>query len=132
MAVRRTWWHKVRNDVQPDDKLVHEDQDVALLIAGEGGIIKQDNNLLITTKGQTYLYFPKIVHYLRLLFTTKQHHKRLGTFDKPNFQRLGFIHTLPGRLAGFLPGIMFCVTGLLFWPLDMIMIERIGSKKWLH
>ncbi|MCW1907732.1 MAG: glycosyltransferase family 2 protein [Candidatus Saccharibacteria bacterium] len=132
MAVRQNWWQRVRKDVQSDDKLVHEDQDVALLIAGEGGIVKQDNQLLITTKGQTYLYFPKILHYLRLLYTTKQHHKHLGTFDKPTFQRLGFFHTLPGWLAGFVPGILFFLTGLLFWPLDAIMIERIGSKKWLH
>lgn len=132
MAVRRNFWDQVRPKVSDSDDQTHEDQDIGLLIAGAGGKIIQDNKLLISTAGQTYLYFPKIVHYAWLQHLTKKHHKQIGTFESPDFRGLGFFRTLPGRLGGLLPGIVFFVTSFLFWPLDSVMIDILGRSKWLR
>jgi glycosyltransferase involved in cell wall biosynthesis len=132
MAVRREWWHKVKGQILTDDFVVHEDQDLGLLIAGDGGITIQDNKLQITTAGQSYLYFPKISHYIRLQTHTRNHHRQIGTFAKASFRRLGWIETLPGRAASVPFGIVFFCLSILFWPLDKLMIDKIGSAKWLR
>lgn len=132
MAVRQDWWLKVRASVSQDDAEVHEDQDIGLALAGAGARIIQDNHLKITTGGQSYLYFPKISHYIRLQTKTRNRHRALGTFNLRTFRRLGWWHTLPGRLGSLPLGLVFFLLSVLFWPLDTILIEKARSKTWLR
>lgn len=131
MALRRTAWLQVASDVCNDDQIVHEDQDVSLCMAAKGLRIQQDNKLLITTSGQTYNYFPKLLQYYRLERSTHARHKKLGTFDSKKLHKLSFWQVLPGRIYAVLPGLFIVTTSLLFWPLDHIMILLGKEKSWL-
>ncbi len=131
MAIRKDWWQRVKRHVRDDDNITHEDQDVSLLIAGEGGRIIQDNQLLITIRGQSYLYFPKLVDYARLRTLTKRHHQALGTFKRPTMIRLGFWQTLPLRLLIILPGLCFIMVSFMLWPLDAFMLHVMHKPQWL-
>ena len=74
MAIRKTAWDKIRDEVCLDDKKVHEDVDLAIHI-GTIGKIYFDSRLIVSassrrlTKLKTYYEYP--YRYLR----TIQHHK---------------------------------------------------------
>lgn len=123
MALRRKAWEGVKDRVCLDDNIVHEDQDVSLLIAGQGGKIIQDNKLLITIRGQSYIYLPKLLYYTRLRRRTKLYHKRLGALDSPEARRLSFWNTLLGRLWCVVPELLFFVGSLVLWPLDKFILH---------
>lgn len=130
MAVRRTVWQQVKDEVCLDDDIVHEDQDVSLLIAGRGGKIIQDNDLLITTDGQSYSFWPKLSRYLRCNLSTKRHHRKLGTLSRSSAIRLGFWNTLLGRVGYGTLAIPFLLVSLLLWPVDIIASRYL--KNWLR
>lgn len=132
MAIRRDAWLRVRDRACLDDRIVHEDQDVSLLIIGEGGRIIQDNNLIISTHGQSYLYFPKVVRYALMRRHTRQLHRRLGTLKRPGVRLLGFWRTFPGRIYAYTAGIPFLMVSFLTWPIDEIYIRVIKRKPWLN
>jgi glycosyltransferase involved in cell wall biosynthesis len=133
MAIRRTTWQQIRADACPDQDIVHEDQDLSLLIAARGGLILKDRRLMITTSGQDYHYFPKFVHYIGLWFSTRKHHKQMGSFDSPDFPHL----SLPVRLVGWLVIIIvtppFYIVSALLFPLDQFMTRNDHGrrKQWL-
>lgn len=131
MAIRKSAWEAVRGDVCNDDKIVHEDQDISLCMAARGLRIDQDNGLIITTRGQTFHYFPKIVHYWKLEHSTMRLHRERGTFSSPKFPRLSFWHTLPGQLYTYVVGVPFLLVSILLLPLDRLMIALGYEKKWL-
>ncbi len=116
MAVRRTEWQNVRDKVILDDSKVHEDHDVSLWIAANGGKIVQDNALLMTTDEQSYQYFPKLIHYANLYESTKSIHKKNGNLSSPKLIHLGFVRTLPGRLVSFFMGIPLFIISLSLFP----------------
>lgn len=133
MAVRRSIWEKVKYDVCLDDQLVHEDQDVSLLIAGHGGKIWQDNKLLITTNGQSYHYWPKFYEYVRLAFFTKDRHKKLGTLNQKNASRVSKWHVLLSLTLIILFAVPFAAVSLLLWPVDTAFIRlSSNSDAWLE
>jgi glycosyltransferase involved in cell wall biosynthesis len=133
MAYRRNWWNDIKNDVCNNNRVVHEDEDISLLIAAKGGLIIQDLELLMRTNKQSYHYLPKFVHYMRLAHRTKRYHQQRGSFDSPTMPRLNPWRTLPGLVLSLLLGIPFVVVSLMFWPLDEVMIrrQRPGEKPWL-
>ena len=131
MAMRKSAWNAVRKEVCNDDAVVHEDQDVSLCMAAQGLLIQQDNGLLITTRGQTYHYFPKIIHYWLLKRSTRLLHVRKGTFASPSFTRLSFWHTLPGRIYSFVIGIPILAASIVLLPLDLLMVSLGYRKTWL-
>ena len=116
MAVRRSDWQKVAGKVILDDSKVHEDQDVSLWIAGQGGKIVQDNSLLMTTDEQSYQYLPKLLHYAHLYESTKSIHKKNGNLTSPKLRRQGFLSTLPGRLGAYLLGIPLFIISFALFP----------------
>lgn len=133
-AIRSDWWLRVRDKVCLDDRQVHEDHDVSLLIAGAGGRIVQDNHLRIRTHGASYVFFPKLTYYAVLRRRTRVRHKRLGTLDQPGAQLLGFWNTLPGRLYSFIPGIVFFATSIVLWPVYAVILahqKKLG-KPWIE
>ena len=90
MALRKDAWLKVANKVCRDDSVVHEDQDVSLWVAANGGKIVQDNSVRISTSGQTYRYLPKLIHYQRLFKSTKKLHAENGNLHSQKITRLRF------------------------------------------
>jgi glycosyltransferase involved in cell wall biosynthesis len=131
MAIRKSAWNKVKNQVCLDDNLVHEDQDLSVLLASQNLKIIQDDKLLITTAGQSYHYFPKLFNYSLLLNQTIKLHKTRGTLPVPRSVRLGFWQVLPGWMFTLLPGLPFLIFSLIFLPLDLVMLKIFKSKTWL-
>lgn len=131
MAVRKTAWEQIASDVCNDDALVHEDQDVSICIAANGGKIMQDNLLRITTSGQTYRYLPKVLKYKRLYISTKKRHKKNGNLSSDKLIRLPFFSTLPGLLWFYLLGSFLSLVVTLLFPIDLLMIKVLKQPQWV-
>ncbi|MBI3624363.1 glycosyltransferase family 2 protein [Candidatus Saccharibacteria bacterium] len=123
MALQRTMWDKIKSDVCLEPHTVHEDQDLSLLIAGYGGKTIQDNQLLITTNGQSYHYWPKFFTYIRMTRKTRAYHRRRGTLENPKAARLSFGTTFFGRIVYYFLTIPFVVVSLLLWPIDDLVLR---------
>lgn len=132
MAIQKSAWNSVKNKVSNNDAVVHEDQDLSLCMAAKGLLIKEVNTLRISTFGQTYHYFPKLLQYLSLERSTIARHKSLGTFASPKLRKLSFWHVVPGVIYGFVPGVIIIVLSAFLWPLDELMILLGKRKSWLN
>jgi cellulose synthase/poly-beta-1,6-N-acetylglucosamine synthase-like glycosyltransferase len=131
MALRRSAWQQVRDDVCLDDDKVHEDQDVSLWIAAKGGKIQQDNDLLVTISGQSYRYLPKLLRYYALYRSTKRIHKKNGNLNSKKLRKIGFLRTLSGRFMIIIPGILFFFVSILLFPIDYLVQRYSNNSKWL-
>ncbi len=126
MAIKRDYWLKVRQHVSFDETIVHEDQDLSLLITGAGGQIIQDNKLLVTTKGQTYFYWPKFYNYALRTFLTFRLHRQDESLKKHKELKLGLLRLLPGASVGWLMTSLFSVGSFLGWPITALQ-RRLGK-----
>jgi len=76
MAIKRSVWNKVKNELCKDDKDVHEDIDLALHVLKNKGKIRRDNNLIVGVSSRRLKYntLSLIVEYpYRMLKTYKRH-----------------------------------------------------------
>ncbi len=129
MAIRRSAWKKVRSEVCMDDSLVHEDQDLSILLLAHGGKLKCNNEMRITTGGQTYHYFPKLMEYTMRRWSTRKLHNQNGNRAKiPREFGLGWRARTYFLL---LPFIFFYMVSFLFWPLDAVMRQLGRAATWL-
>ena len=132
MAIRKTAWLDVRDRVSNDDTLVHEDQDISLWIAANGGKILQDNALRITTSGQTYRYLPKIIQYIHLFRSTKQLHTKNGNLSSVHVRRLKLLPLIPGMVFALVMAGILLVFVTLFFPIDYFIARRLKKTEWLE
>ncbi len=124
MAIRKSAWEQVKDEVCNDDRIVHEDQDLSLCMASSGLKIIQVNNLLITTDEDSYRFLPKSLYYYFLYLSTKRRHKMLGTFKSKKFIGLGRFKTFPGRIWGVLTALAMLLSAILLFPLDLFLILK--------
>ncbi len=117
-ALRRSAWEQVKEDVCLDDAVVHEDQDVSLWMAAKGLTTVQSNDIIITTEGHTYRYFPKLVQYASLYASTKRLHASNGNLAK--MKKLPLAPLLPGYVFTLLASPLLLVVSLLLFPVDVI------------
>lgn len=78
MIISKTIWNKVKDTVCLDDKLVHEDIDLAYHIQAVGGVIKRDNRLIVgasirRAKKNPYSFFSE---YPRRFIKTIMYHDK--------------------------------------------------------
>ncbi len=111
MAVRRSVWQEVKNNVNLNDKLVHEDQDLSLTILSRGLKINQDNKLLIKTSGRDYLYWPKLLEYIKRTLNTKKIHD-----DNYSKYKLSAISIIPISIIGWSLSTVGVIYSLICWP----------------
>ena len=131
MAIRKSAWTSVADKVCMDDNKVHEDQDVSLWIAAEGGKIIQDNSIKISTSGQTYRYLPKLLHYRTLFVRTKRLHTKNGNLQSPNMHHLKFSQTIGGWLLALILGFFLGLVSLVFYPLDYLLAVKLDKPEWI-
>jgi len=124
MAIRKSAWAMVKDDVILDDDKVHEDQDISLWMATLGLRITQNNAILISTRGNTYRYLPKYLHYYFLYRKTRTLHRRNGNLNSPKLIRLGFLRTFPGRIGALFAAICIIAMGLIFYPIDSYIVLK--------
>lgn len=134
MALRRRLWPLIREEACMDDTRVHEDTDIALLLAARGHIIKQDKELRITTNGQSYGYLPKLCRYLVLQYRTKQRHIALGTYNKLLPNHSGQLKIIVQGLVVAPLDLLFLVFTILWWPFDVLVMRSSARRasKWLQ
>ncbi len=130
MAIRKSAWNLVAEKVINDDSRVHEDQDISLWIAANGGKIVQDNSVLIKTNGQTYRYLPKFIHYRKLFSQTKKIHTENGNLTR-KIKLLSIKSTIFGRILSLFAGTYLILVSVIFFPLDYYMIHKLVNKEYL-
>lgn len=130
MAIRKSVWRNVHTKVYDNRRDIHEDQDLSLWIAANGGKIKQINSLLVTTNGQGFRYLPKLIKYSLMFRRTLHAHKKNGNMRSQHMRRLGFWSTLAGRVGAILIWTFLATPGsILLFPIDFIVIQ-IWPKSW--
>lgn len=132
MAIRKSVWDQVSDNVCNDDSKVHEDQDVSLWIAALGGKIVQDNTVIISTSGQTYRYLPKLLHYNSLFRSTKLLHKANGNLQSPKLNRLHHRETAFGSVLALFPGALLGFYAVVLFPLDYLLVHLLHKDSWLE
>lgn len=97
MALRKSAWEKIKNEICLDDNLVHEDTDLAIHL-GRHGNMKIDPRLVVNTSfrrwKKPYTYFE---YSLRLLKTFRKHSlpKKIYTHNTNSYSHdIGFIDVL--------------------------------------
>jgi glycosyltransferase involved in cell wall biosynthesis len=131
MAIRRTTWHQIKPHVIMNGAQVHEDEDLSLCILEQGGLIKKDNHLRITIDGQTYHYFPKLVHYTWRMYNTRRIHKRRSSYqtlekDPPR----PLVWLLMGT-AGVIIFPLFFLGSFLSFPVDWTVQHVLKMPAWM-
>ncbi len=118
MAIRKSAWKQIKNDVCLSDHVVHEDQDLSVCMGVKGFKIAIDDNLRIETSGQSYRYLPKLKHYGNLFKSTRKYHRNKGSFNSIKLKKLGFWQTLPGLMLAYASGYVVIAYSILLFPID--------------
>lgn len=80
MALSKSIWMRVRDEVCQDDNMVHEDHDISLHIYQRGGHIHYDRYLTVRTSGRRIKHDPTtffIEYPTRLTKMLRKHHVKL-------------------------------------------------------
>lgn len=130
MAMRRSAWELIKNEVCLNDKTVHEDQDISLLLQAHAGKLQYNDNLRFTSYSQAYHYFPKLVQYTIMRHTTRNHHRQLGTLKKLNTD-IPLILSFCMYAVGWPIIFIFFFASFISWPIDAFMKARGKQEEWL-
>jgi glycosyltransferase involved in cell wall biosynthesis len=131
MAIRKEVWARIKAETASSDKEVHEDQDISLCMAAKGMLIEKNDNLLITTTGQSYRYLPKTSYYFGLNRKTRKRHKKNGNFYSQKMIKIPLQNRITGVLKGIVPGVLFFFFCFFMFPIDYFMLYIVKSKSWL-
>lgn len=130
MAIRSTAWETAKSQICPDGRTVHEDQDLSLILQADGGTIGFNKSMLFSSNTQAYHYFPKLMQYIIMRHTTRNYHRKRGTFEKLKFTKsrsYSFVFYVIGWPIIFI----FILASFLSWPIDLIMKALGKQKEWL-
>ena len=109
MAIRRSAWQQIETSTNPDDKQVHEDLDMTVLLWSKGLPVRFMPNLRIYTGGEQFLYLPKLLEYKARRGNTKRVHERQGTFK-------------PAQRHAAVPLLATKIKKILILPVGLIVI----------
>lgn len=130
MAMRRSAWTEIKNEVCLNDQTVHEDQDISMLLQAKGGKLKYVDNLRFTSYSQAYHYFPKLVHYTVMRHTTRNHHRNIGSLDKVH-KDIPLVLSFLFYSIAWMVLFVFFFASFLAWPIDAVMKARGKQEEWL-
>lgn len=119
MALRKNAWDEIKDKVCMDDKLVHEDQDLSYLLAGQNKKVIRSNNLLIKTAGESYFSWDKFYEYFMRRRHTKNYHRMRGTLANANFSRFTWAQRTRRFVAVLFPGIVFIFCSTIVYLLKL-------------
>jgi len=116
MAIRNQIWQSIRSETSTDDKLVHEDQDLSLLLAGHGYKVKQDFKLLIDTESRASSYhkISKFKQYIKRSQNTKKLHDSKGTLKKESALSYPFSLWALGVVICAIPSLTFVISSYIW------------------
>lgn len=77
MALRKSTWEKVKDEVCLNDKIVHEDMDLAVHIGRHGKILFDESLVVVSSLRRWKKFMPYIEYPYRYLRTIQHHDTRL-------------------------------------------------------
>lgn len=107
MVMRKNAWDAIKKEACLNDSLVHEDQDLSYLLAGQGKNVIRNNHLLIKTSGESYHDWQKFKEYIRRRSQTKRYHRKRGTISSRNATKLTWAQRSRRYVSVFIPGVFF-------------------------
>ncbi len=128
MAIRRTAWNQVKNDTCPRDHIVHEDQDISILLASKGGKVSLDSALIVKFDGSALQEWSILREYMQRRKSTKRYHRLRGTFDSPKMRHISKYRMVFYRLLTMPADSFFHITGLLYTPTARAHIKETKRK----
>lgn len=81
MALTKKMWHKISGQVCHNEKLVHEDLDLSVLIHKVGGTILYDRYLKVHIHGVRFLDPRKVAMYHKKAVSTRNYHVKSGNLE---------------------------------------------------
>lgn len=84
MAIRRSMWERIEMLTCYNEKIVHDDVDISVLIHHFGGVILYDRYLKVYIHGFRFIGPKKVAHYHRKIVKTRSYHIKRGTFSAPS------------------------------------------------
>jgi glycosyltransferase involved in cell wall biosynthesis len=109
MVITAEVWQQIRPKAHLDDKVVHEDQDLSLLLAASGGKSMRDNRLIVRTEEQSYQYWPKLKEYLLRRWHTKRLHQQIGTYLSPDMVTISVVRGICYTVVALPLSLLFVV-----------------------
>ena len=79
MAIRKPMWDLIKNETCKDEKIVHDDVDISILIHERRGKIKYDPYLKVYIHGMRFINLVKVAEYHRKMIKTRVHHQKRGS-----------------------------------------------------
>lgn len=107
MAIKKSTWDEVKENICLNDADVHEDQDISLHIAIAGGKIARDYRLTVSTSEKSYFSWAKFKQYNQLRKKTKLSHKSL--INSPNVKRINILRRLWKIIYAGIPSTIFTI-----------------------
>jgi glycosyltransferase involved in cell wall biosynthesis len=101
MAITRKAWYEICGDAQKDSALVHEDQDLSVLMAANGLRVRYSRKLTARIAADALQYFewPKFKEYYDRRSVTRSLHRNKRTLRNSRAIRLPMLTWLPVRLV---------------------------------
>ncbi len=84
MAITRDMWLKIEQLTCQNERLVHDDVDISLLVHHVGGTIMYDRYLKVYIHGIRFIHPKKVAQYHRKIVKTRTYHVKRGTFTMPS------------------------------------------------
>lgn len=114
MAIAAKWWRKIKSAVCLNDKVVHEDQDLSLLIAAQGGTVKIDPSLQLKFDGAKLQNFKILQEYYHRRRTTKLYHLKKATYESANLKKVKWYKRLFYSLITYPLYLFFRLTSFFY------------------
>lgn len=86
MAIKKSVWLAIEQYTCHNERLVHDDVDISLLLHHFGYLIFYDRYLKVYIHGFRFIHPKKVAHYHRKIAKTRTYHIKRGTFT-PNGRR---------------------------------------------
>lgn len=80
MVIKKTMWEKIEQYTCQNERLVHDDVDISLLVHYLGGTIMYDRYLKVYIHGIRFIDPKKVAHYHRKIVKTREYHIKHGTY----------------------------------------------------
>lgn len=81
MALRRSVWQEIEDELSSDEAWVHEDQDMSVVIAKHHYTTVTDTKLIVNTDSQDKNVWPKYKEYTSRMLRTLRFHQKKGSFE---------------------------------------------------
>ena len=79
MAIRKPMWDLIKDETCKDERIVHDDVDISILIHERRGKIKYDQYLKVYIHGMRFINLLKVAEYHRKMISTRDHHQKSGS-----------------------------------------------------